>query len=72
MANVIASYADAFDIARHVVYYQRRKYRPGVERAAALAAVEAKPLGIEAQIEAIENAFKAHEDHSPRWDGSVG
>lgn len=70
----VDTYAEAFDVAS-VVRMDREifgiKFFPGVERAAALACVDAKPLGQDAQIDAMAEAFSRYEDRCPRWDGSI-
>lgn len=62
-------YIDAFEIAKTVRRVNRRKFRDGVERAAALAAVVATSK--EELVDKMEIEFYRYEDRSPRWDGSI-
>lgn len=66
------TYADWFDFAalsRHCQRKFNKTYRDGVERAAALAAVETKDA--QAAINAFCDTFDRFRSLSPRWDGSI-
>lgn len=67
------TYVDWFEIARITRLRQQsrgRSFFDGVERAVALAAVNA-PRDKESEINAAEYEFRRHEICSPRWDGSI-
>jgi len=49
-----------------------RRYRDGVVRQAALAAVDVAKLGPDAAIDAMEEIFKRFEIPQSNWDGSIG
>lgn len=63
-------YRDAFEVAeftRKNYYY--KDYMPGVERAAALAAI--KQPSQDAFIQVMCEVFSAYEIRNPAWDGSI-
>lgn len=67
------TYAGWFEIAKTTRRFQaqrQRKYFDGVERAAALAAIQA-PRVLDCQIDAMEYEFTRYHDRCPRWDGSI-
>jgi hypothetical protein len=63
------TYVQAFEIAKATRRCQHRIYMDGVERAAALAAVEAKTD--KEAVDAITREFERHEVLCPKWDGSI-
>lgn len=66
-------YAEAYDVAAIALYNREAygfKYKPGVAREAALAAVSA--VSVEQAISAICRAFESMRcDINPLWDGSI-
>lgn len=74
MKQPYAKWFEVCNCAAQDLSKRGNKYRPGVERAAALAAVEQQEhgCGIPACIQAIEETFAAYRvSINPRWDGSV-
>jgi hypothetical protein len=63
------TYVEAFEIAKCVRRHSPKIFRDGVERAAALAAIEVDKENELA--EAIEREFNRYEVLCPRWDGSI-
>jgi hypothetical protein len=68
------NYAQWFDIAQTTrLNLHNRQFFDGVERAAALAALEQQQHGCgqEAQLSVIQDVFRRYEFRPSRWDGSI-